>query len=576
MALARLARLDLDAGRLEAARGYVDQATTRLEAGPREVREGLVEVWHTRSRVLIAAGQRVQAADVLQRAVDEFARQSEGLEGETRAAFFAVPLHREIVADAERILGRAPRVVPGRGAADSEDQARELREALQAARAVARAPGLAGVVEQVLDAALRSSGFDRAWLLVAERDRLAPLGGRRAGRIPLEPASASPDAALVEAGARLGRLVTEHDVSPVSAHVSETFQRALAPLRFGDGERLVGALYLEADSPRSMADGLDEHRRLILEALADLAAFGVQHHLQLEENEQLRRRAEANLTRTRARLAEEAARREQAERVAEAERRVSRLRYSYDQIIHRSGRMRDVLAQVDRVVDRKITVLVAGGSGTGKELVARALHYNGPRSAGPFVPINCGAIPANLIESELFGHVRGAFTGAVKDRRGHFELAHRGTLFLDEIGDITPEVQVRLLRVLETGEVTPVGSSRRVAVDVRIVCASNRDLAREVAAGRFREDLLYRINTIQIALPPLRDRMEDLPLLVEHFGALVARERGEPVVRFGPEILRRLAAHTWPGNIRELRNVVEYATLFAEDGEVPPGLSLPF
>jgi len=211
-----------------------------------------------------------------------------------------------------------------------------------------------------------------------------------------------------------------------------------------------------------------------------------------------------------------------------------------------------------------------------RSCAGRSAFSDRGRSAGPFVPINCGAIPANLIESELFGHVRGAFTGAVKDRRGHFELAHRGTLFLDEIGDITPEVQVRLLRVLETGEVTPVGSSRRVAVDVRIVCASNRDLAREVAAGRFREDLLYRINTIQIALPPLRDRMEDLPLLVEHFGALVARERGEPVVRFGPEILRRLAAHTWPGNIRELRNVVEYATLFAEDGEVPPGLSLPF
>ncbi len=444
---------------------------------------------------------------------------------------------------------------------------------LHLTRRLTRAAGLSGAVELVLDAMLKHAHLDRACLLTREETGFAALGARRAGRAPLDPGAVEPVLDILDAMTRTRRATTEHDTRRSSSPKGDrgAFHHLAVPLCYGD--RVMGAVYLESDRGES---GLDEHQRTLLEAIADQAAMAVQHHLHLDEIERLRRRAQADLTRTRARLAEEASRRERAERAVEAERRQVKLRHSYDQIIHRSNAMRDVLATIDRVVDRKITVLVNGESGTGKELIARALHYSGPRASGPFVAINCGAIPSNLIESELFGHVRGAFTGAHKDRRGHFELAHRGTLFLDELGEIAPDVQVRLLRVLETGEVTPVGSSRRVKVDVRIVCATNRDLRKEVEAGRFREDLLYRINAVTVRLPPLRERPEDLEPLILHFANSIATSRGESAVRFGEQVLARFTCHSWPGNVRELRNVVEYATLFAENGEVPPDLTLPF
>ena len=209
-------------------------------------------------------------------------------------------------------------------------------------------------------------------------------------------------------------------------------------------------------------------------------------------------------------------------------------------------------------------------------LVARALHHHGVRSKGPFVALNCGAIPENLIESELFGHVKGAFTGAHRDRMGHFELASQGTLFLDEVGELVPSLQVRLLRVLETGTVTKVGGSKEVSVDTRIVAATNRDLAEEVAAGRFRQDLFYRLNVVMLQVPPLRDRPEDIEPLLDHFIQMIAAERGEKPIRLSPRLVQRLLSHSWPGNVRELRNIVEYATLFADNGEVAGDLSLPF
>ncbi len=558
LAEARRGRLRLAAGEREAARACCERAGGLLEGASREVREGVVEVLFVRARVLLALGEAAEADRVLEEAAAELARQAEDLDAEARGAFLALPLHAELLREAEQRLGLRLGARLAAGAAEGE-AARELTALLAVTHALARAPSLTGAVEAVLDAALQQPGWAQATLFARQAGRFARVAARRPGRVP-------------DAGADHGALLER--VGATRAAAAEGAHLAL-PLTYGDA--VVGALVLSAAGERAADGGAGRAAgERLLGGLADLAAMAIQHHLQVDEIERLRRNAEADLTRTRARLLQEAARREQAERVAEAERRQTRLRHRYDQIVHGSAAMRDVLAQVDRVVDRKITVLVVGESGTGKELVARALHYSGPRREGPFVAINCGAIPPNLIESELFGHVRGAFTGAVKDRRGHFELAHGGTLFLDEIGEVSPDVQVRLLRVLETSQVTPVGASRTVSVDVRIVAATNRDLAAEVAAGRFREDLLYRLNTVTLRLPPLRERMEDLPALVESFTRAFAEDRGEAPVRLSAGFLARLRAHAWPGNVRELRNIVEYATLFAEGGEVPADLALPF
>lgn len=225
--------------------------------------------------------------------------------------------------------------------------------------------------------------------------------------------------------------------------------------------------------------------------------------------------------------------------------------------------------QIERVANLKTTVLILGESGTGKELVARALHTSGIRQDKPFIAINCGAIPENMLEGELFGHVKGAFTGAINDKAGLFELAHGGTLFLDEVGETPLSLQVKLLRVLQEGEVRRIGAEHTRHVDVRVVSATARDLQSEVMAGRFREDLLFRLNVFTLILPPLRDRMDDMPLLVQYFMRLCAERLGlEATPRIQPEAMRQLLSHTWPGNVRELENVIERALLFCEGNNI--------
>jgi two-component system response regulator AtoC len=244
-----------------------------------------------------------------------------------------------------------------------------------------------------------------------------------------------------------------------------------------------------------------------------------------------------------------------------------RREYSIEGIVFRSAAMREVLSTVEKVAPYKSTVLITGESGTGKELVARALHHASPRARAPFVAVNCGAIPATLLESELFGHVKGAFTDAVRTKRGLFEEAHGGTLFLDEIGELPRPLQVKLLRVLQEESIRRVGDTREIPVDARIVAATARSLTREVQAGRFREDLFYRLNVVHIVLPPLRDRREDIPVLVEAFLRKSNKRLGTRVRGVAPEALERLLEYEWPGNVRELENLVERA-LVLSDGDV--------
>jgi formate hydrogenlyase transcriptional activator len=241
----------------------------------------------------------------------------------------------------------------------------------------------------------------------------------------------------------------------------------------------------------------------------------------------------------------------------------------FEQIIGNSPALEAVLEQVERVAPTGSTVLIQGETGTGKELIAHAIHNISSRCGRPFVRLNCAAIPLDLLESELFGHEKGAFTGAIAQKIGRFELADKGTLFLDEVGDIPPALQPKLLRVLQEQEFERLGSTRTHHVDVRLVAATNRDLAEMVKRGEFRNDLYYRLNVFPILLPPLRERREDIPALVTHFVEILGERMGREIEHIPPETMSALSSYHWPGNIRELQNLIERAVILSNDGVLP-------
>jgi formate hydrogenlyase transcriptional activator len=241
----------------------------------------------------------------------------------------------------------------------------------------------------------------------------------------------------------------------------------------------------------------------------------------------------------------------------------------FEQLIGKSPALEAVLEQVERVAPTDSTVLIQGETGTGKELIARAIHNISSRCGCPFVKLNCAAIPLDLLESELFGHERGAFTGAIAQRIGRFELAHKGTLFLDEVGDIPLSLQPKLLRVLQEQEFERLGGTRTHQVDVRLVAATNRDLIEMVKRGEFRSDLYYRLNVFPVLLPPLRARREDIPVLVTHFAEIFGRRAGRQIEQIPPETMSALSSYQWPGNIRELQNLIERAVILSNNGVLP-------
>jgi two-component system, NtrC family, response regulator AtoC len=255
-------------------------------------------------------------------------------------------------------------------------------------------------------------------------------------------------------------------------------------------------------------------------------------------------------------------------------------KYGFESILGESPAMQEVFDTIRQVAPTRTTVMIQGESGTGKELVARALHQCSPRAQGPFVAVHCAALAPTLLESELFGHEKGAFTGAVERRRGRFEMADGGTLFLDEIGEIDPSLQIKILRVLEERRFERVGGSEPVSVDVRLVCATNRDLQQMVREGTFREDLFYRLFVVHMTLPPLRDREGDIVLLAQHYLKALAAEHGKTTTGITPDAMEALAAHAWPGNVRELRNVIERMVVLGSGDrltvrDLPPALRAP-
>ncbi len=240
---------------------------------------------------------------------------------------------------------------------------------------------------------------------------------------------------------------------------------------------------------------------------------------------------------------------------------------AFTNIIGSSEPIQKVFGVMEKVIPNKSNILITGESGTGKGLVAQAIHESGPRKDKPFIAINCGAIPENLLESELFGHKKGSFTSAIEDKKGLITMANGGTLFLDEIGELPSALQVKLLHVIQTKELTPVGDTRVITVDVRIIAATNADLLQRVKEGRFREDLYYRLNVIEIRMPALRERKDDIPVLIKHYMEIFAKEAGKNIKDIDYEAMQALLTYDWPGNIRELRNTIERATVLA-DGEV--------
>jgi transcriptional regulator with GAF, ATPase, and Fis domain len=330
----------------------------------------------------------------------------------------------------------------------------------------------------------------------------------------------------------------------------------------------IGVLYLEHRMRRGRFDEADVDH---LFAFADQAAIAIENARLIAEIETKREaleQANAELADAKAKIERvlfaRTAELEDAKREVESARAELKGTYERHGIVGASDPMRRVFAVVDRVRDASISVVIHGESGTGKELVARAIHYGGPRQKLPFVAVNCAAIPEALLESELFGHVKGAFTGADRDRRGVVSQANGGTLFLDEVGDMPPKMQVDLLRVLQEKKVRPVGGDVDEDVDVRVIAASNKSLGDLVAKGKFREDLFYRLNVVELRLPPLRDRPTDVPLLCDHFLSKFAKRDGVPQKRISREALKRLAEHGLPGNVRQLEHVLLNAWVLVE------------
>jgi len=476
---------------------------------------------------------------------------------------------REIVRRAPAELRAAITSLPWVRAAEadiagSSFSAEQVGDVEHLVRALGRRDELRSLLRQVVDALVLWTGVERGLLLLkAPGGRLLPRAARNLARSDLSGTQLELSRSLAERALEVGEPVVAVDATGDLPAVHESvhalkLRSVLAVPLIAHGEAL-GVVYLD-DRVRRGAFGPSELAWVRL--VATLAAVAIAD----ARAQLLLRRAARRAERAEARLASDLARREAELDVVERElaRATGRreTRFVYDAIVGDSDAVKAMLRVVDRVTASEVPVLISGESGSGKELVARAIHANGPRARGAFVSENCGAVPEGLLESTLFGHVRGAFTGAVRPRAGLFEVAHQGTLFLDEIAEMSLGMQAKLLRALQDGEIRPVGSEAIRRVDVRVIGATHRDLAALVREGRFREDLFYRLNVIGVNVPALRSRIGDVPELVQHF---VKVHAGERRIRVSRAVFDALAAYGWPGNVRQLENEVRRALVLCDD-----------
>ena len=437
----------------------------------------------------------------------------------------------------------------------------------------------------IVDAMIDLTGAERGFLLLADepgakerRIMAARNFDREAVRDALAKVSRTVERQTFEKGDPI--VVTDATMDERFASTESVLNLRLrsilcVPVRGREGP--IGTIYLDNRFERGV---FDENSLPLVKAFSDQAALAVENARLHEENsarlEELEKaKAEVEeLNRILAdRIAKTSVELQEVKEHVLRERAEAPLKYSYANIVGKSRRMEDLFHLLDKVTDSDVPVLIQGESGTGKELVARAIHFNGPRKDRPFVSENCAAIPESLLESELFGYARGAFTGATADKKGLFEMAAGGTLFLDEIGDMPIDMQKKLLRVLQEKEVRPVGGKRTIPIDVRILSASNQDLRKLVGEGRFREDLFYRLNVITVELPTLRERSDDIPLLVERFLTEIAETTKTPRKTITDEAQLVLRRFHWPGNVRELRNEVHKAHALSDKVILPMVLS---
>ncbi|MCI0589573.1 MAG: sigma 54-interacting transcriptional regulator [Planctomycetes bacterium] len=480
------------------------------------------------------------------------------------------------------------------GEATSVDAALRERDDLHALVRINRAlnaePALEPLLTKIVDAAVELTRAERGFVILEN----APAGGLGGGTRPAlryelarnfagEPVAMPPAKFLSRIAEPVWR--SSRPLLVVDAGEDERFREALSieemrlrsvmAVALPVGGAPAGVLAVDH---RLRAGAFSEDDLDLLDALAQQAGIAIANARRLEEvrrqNEEIERLNRALSRRVEDQERELVAVKAELGSGAPAPCGVGRgPRHPYRGIVGRSAAMREVFRALDRLVAVDLPVLLEGESGTGKELIARAIHEHGPRRRGPFVAESCAALPDHLLASELFGHTRGAFTGADRARKGLFDLANGGTLFLDEVGEMSADLQKKLLRVLEDGEVRPIGADAPARVDVRLLCASNRELGDLVRSGEFREDLFFRLNVLPLRLPPLRERIEDVPELVDHFLASFCREAGVPKKRVRPETFEVLARHAWPGNVRELENEVRKWVVFAADEVGPDSVS---
>jgi transcriptional regulator with GAF, ATPase, and Fis domain len=433
------------------------------------------------------------------------------------------------------------------------------------------------LLELIMDSVIEMAKAERGFLILKEKESLAIKVARNFDREDVRRPEFKVSHSVAEEVLRTGKPILSadalHDPAlPAAGSVADLKLRSLLCIPFRVREQVTGCVYID----NRFETGLFRTADLpVLQGFADQAALAIENARLFEENvarqEELKRTHD-EIERLNAQL--KAKVEKQYEELAKvkqdlhASRKDVALRHDFSQIIGKSRAMQDVFQVLDRVIDTDEPVFVHGESGTGKELVARAIHFNSPRAkGGKFVSENCSAIPDTLLESELFGHEKGAFTGAVATKIGLFELAHKGTLFLDEIGDMSVDMQKKVLRAIQEGEIRRVGGKDVIRVDVRIISASNKDLNELIKTGHFREDLFYRLCVVKITLPPLRNRKEDIPLLVEHFLARIAHDGGQPRKPVDEVAFWYLQNYGWPGNVRELDNEIRRAVALS-DGEI--------
>jgi serine/threonine-protein kinase PknK len=547
------ARAALILGRAERSLARLEEALRSAQSSGR--RDLVAEVHAALAGAARESGAAQLAQEHARRARAEWERIAATLPEHLRADFWARPERAAVPASHES----APR-----------SEGAQLRRILEINRRLGEARSADRVIEAALDAAIELSGAERGFALLVEESELRVAAARnldreRVGRSHLKFSRGIAES-VVESGEPVlttDARADERFLGNESVHAMRLRSVACVPIR--GSESVLGAIYVDHRFESARFESADLS---ILLAFADQVAIALASARLTAVLEARTRELEAEKKRVEAIAAEQAREIDRLGEEARARKQELSYRYDYASIVGRSRAMRSVLSVLERVIDSSLSVLIRGESGTGKELVARCVHFNGARKDGPFVAINCAAMPETLLESELFGYRRGAFSGAERDHEGLFVRARGGTLFLDELGETSPSMQAKLLRVLQDRTVRPLGASEDHAVDFRLVCATNRDLRAEIERGRFREDLYFRVAVVEIVLPALRDRGEDIPELAEALLERAAREHGRDEPRLTPRALGALTKHDWPGNVRELENVLQRAIVMCSDGVI--------